>query len=80
MDGSTSLATTGSGGVRQRTVQQMLGTATWITAVVARTDPAPIRTTVYQFAASGINTLLLFDPLIALLRASQRLAMTNVGA
>jgi L-lactate permease len=65
---SATLATTVSGGVRQRTVLQLLGAAACITMMVMQTEAATLRKTVFQFVASGIRlfgslTLCPFDNL-----------------
>jgi len=55
---TTTLATTVTGGVLQRTVQTMLGPATWTTAMALQTVTATIRDSACLLGASGINSVL----------------------
>ncbi len=70
MGRSTALATPVAGGVRQSSIQQMLGTASCITVMVTQTGTTALSTTVSRCVALGIRpfdslTLCPFDNLKA---------------
>jgi hypothetical protein len=53
---SPTLAATGSGGVRQSSVQQAPGPAAWVTTTAMQAGATTVRRPVTRCAASGINT------------------------
>ena len=59
MGHSPTLVATATGGVLRCTIQLPPGTATWTTTMVTPTETTPLRRTVSQCAASGINPLAL---------------------
>ena len=83
VEDSSALAAAVSGGVLQSSVLRMLGTAPWVTIMVAHTGTTSIRSTVSRCVSSGISP---FDPLALLLlntlsrRAARFLNITPQGS